>query len=314
MNALSRNAMKASLARTLTGLSVTLALTLSAAGNLNVVATLPDFAAIAGTVGGTHVKCTSLARGSEDAHFVDPRPSFIRVLNRADVLLHGGAELEIGWLPPLVDNARNARILTGRAGNVSMADGVPLLEVPTVAIDRSQGDIHRLGNPHYWLDPANGPIMAEHLAHSFSQLDPDHAEVYKANAKAYGARIKAKLAEWERALKPLEGTRILTYHKTYEYLAHRFSLEIVGYLEPLPGIEPSPTHIAKLIPTAKEHGVRFIIVEPFRPGRTAKVVAEAVGAQVVVLPDKVGAVDEASDPVAMFDSIVDTLLQAQRGE
>jgi len=306
--------MKALFALSLVGLSLTQAVSPSAAANLNVVATLPDFAAIAKIVGGTHVKCTSLARGSEDAHFVDPRPSFIRILNRADVLLHGGAELEIGWLPPLVANARNPRILTGRAGNVSMADGVPLLEVPTVAIDRSQGDVHRLGNPHYWLDPANGPVMAEHLARSFSQLDPDHAEVYQANAKTYSTRIQAKLSEWQRALKPLQGTRILTYHKTYEYLAQRFGLEIVGYLEPLPGIEPSPTHIAKLIPTAKERGVRLVIVEPFRPGRTPKVVAEAVGAQLVVLPDKVGASDKASDPVALFDCIVDTLLQAQHGE
>jgi len=306
--------MKTLVALSLAGLSLTLASTRSDAANLNVVATLPDFAAIAETVGAPHVKCTALARGSEDAHFVDPRPSFIRILNRADVLLHGGAELEIGWLPPLVENARNPRILAGHAGNVSMAAGIALLGVPTTAIDRSQGDIHRLGNPHYWLDPVNGPIMAEHVAQSFSQLDPDHTEVYRTNAKAYAARIQAKLVEWQRALKPLQGTRILTYHKTYEYLAQRFGLEIVGYLEPLPGIEPSPTHIAKLIPTAKERGVRLVIVEPFRPGRTPKVVAEAIGAQVVVLPDKVGATDKASDPVALFDCIVDTLLRARHDE
>jgi zinc/manganese transport system substrate-binding protein len=156
--------------------------------------------------------------------------------------------------------------------------------------------------------------MANRLARSFSKVDPDHAASYSANAKAYAARIQAKLVEWERALKPLQGTRILTYHKTYEYLARRFGLEIVGYLEPLPGIEPSPTHIAKLIPAAKEQGVRFVIVEPFRPGRTPKVVAEAVGARVVVLPDKVGGSKKASDPIALFDSIVETLVRARHGE
>lgn len=281
---------------------------------INVVATLPDFAALAETVGGPHVKCTSLARGSEDAHFVDARPSFIRVLNRADILLQGGAGLEIGWLPPLVNSARNARILPGRDGNVSMAEGIDLLEVPSSPADRSQGDVHGLGNPHYWLDPANGPILADHLARVFGELDPDHASTFRANAQSFGARIEAKLPEWEEQLHALRGTRVLAYHKTFEYLAHRFGLEIVDYLEPLPGIEPSPTHIAKLIPAAKAKEVRFILIEPFRPIRTPKTVAEAIGAQVVVVPDKVGALKAIQDPVALFDSITDTLARADRGE
>ena len=240
----------------LAGVLLNLSAGSAAAAKLEVVATLPDFAALASIVGDDHVKCTSLARGTEDAHFVDPRPSFIRILNRADLLIHGGAELEIGWLPPLIRNARNARILAGRSGDVPMSEGIPLLEVPTGAVDRAQGDVHALGNPHYWLDPANSPIMARHLAQVFGRLDAEHAEAYADNADAYAARIQTKLTEWESALKPLRGTPILTYHKTYEYLAKRFGLKIVGYLafspqrvlvqtveisEPITGPTPTPS-------------------------------------------------------------------------
>src|SRR5689334_6998996 len=158
---------------------------LSADAKLNVVATLQDFGSIAESIGGDKVKVTSLARGTEDPHFVDARPNFIVTLNKADVLLEGGAELEIGWLPPLVNNARNSKILTGARGHVVMSEGIRLLEVPLTPVDRSMGDIHPLGNPHYWLDPANGKIMAAHLAEVFSSLDGKNAGVYRANLDTY---------------------------------------------------------------------------------------------------------------------------------
>lgn len=277
---------------------------------LRVVSTLADFASIAQAVGGPLLETTSLAKGSEDAHFVEPRPSFIRALNRADVLLHGGAELEIGWLPPLLNNARNSKILAGQPGNVVMCERIPLLEVPTVPVDRSQGDVHPLGNPHFWLDPVNGGIMADHLARAFGRLDPAHAAVYATNATAYRLRLDQSIAAWTNALRPFRGTRVLTYHKTYEYLAHRFGFEIVGQLEPKPGIEPSPTHLNHLIPLARAAGVKLILIEPFRAHRVADRVAEQIGAKVVVLPEKVGATDQVPDYPALFDNAVKTLIAA----
>jgi ABC-type Zn uptake system ZnuABC Zn-binding protein ZnuA len=277
---------------------------------LNLVATIPDFGAIAQAVGGNHVRVTTLAKGPEDAHFVDPRPSFIRSLNQADLLLHGGAELELGWLPPLLQNARNPKILPGQPGNIIMAEGIQLLEIPTGPVDRSAGDVHVYGNPHYWLDPLNGVIMAEHLAKVLSRADPDHAAEFAANAQRFQDQLRSKTEAWTAAMKPLRGTRILTYHKTYPYFAQRFGLEIVGELEPKPGIEPSPAHLRKLIPHARDSQVKFIVIESFRPHRTAETVAKEIGARVLILPDKVGAVEKVKDYFDLFDYAVAQLTAA----
>src|SRR6266850_935081 len=160
----------------------------SAQAKLNVVATLPDFGSIAEQIGGDKVKVTSLARGTEDPHFVDARPSHITTLNKADVLLEGGLELEIGWLPPLVNSARNGKILTGAKGRVVMADDIHIMEVPLTPVDRSMGDVHPLGNPHFWTDPENGKVMAAHLVTVFSELDGKNAAFYQANLKAFDAK------------------------------------------------------------------------------------------------------------------------------
>jgi ABC-type Zn uptake system ZnuABC Zn-binding protein ZnuA len=281
-------------------LAAWLGATATASAKLNVVASLPDFAAIAREIGGDQVKVTSLARGTEDAHFVDARPSFIRVLNKADLLIEGGAELEIGWLPPLVLNARNSRILPGRSGYMDASRGITLLEVPR-RLDRSQGDVHSLGNPHYWLDPLNGKIMATQLAQVLSRIDPDHADLYKNNLKTFLQRLDQKMAAWTKQMAPFRGVKILTYHKTFEYFAQRFGLEIVGQLEPKPGIEPSPSHIAQLIPRAKQAGVKLVVIEPFRPRRTPAYVAESIGATLVFVPDKVEGHREIKDYFDLFD-------------
>jgi ABC-type Zn uptake system ZnuABC Zn-binding protein ZnuA len=271
---------------------------------LNVVATLPDFAALAQEVGGDLIKVTALAKGTEDAHFVDARPSFIRVLNQADVLLEGGAELEIGWLPPLVNNARNARILPGKPGRVTLAQGLRLLEVPTAPVDRSQGDVHAVGNPHYWMDPVNGRMIAERLAEVFGELDPPNAARYQENLKKFSDRLSQKLADWTRQMEPYRGTKVLTYHKSYEYFTGRFGLQVVGQLEPKPGLEPSATHINALINRAKEQGVKLVLIEPFRARKTPEHVATAIGAKVLVVPDKVGANEKVQDYLSLFDYAV----------
>ncbi|HXG47825.1 MAG TPA: metal ABC transporter substrate-binding protein [Methylomirabilota bacterium] len=287
-------------------------LPVQAAARLNVVATLPDFTSIAGAVGGDLVQATSLAKGSEDAHFVDPRPSFIRVLNQADVLIEGGADLETGWLPPLVASARNRRILPGQPGRVALASHVQLLEVPSAPVDRSQGDIHAAGNPHFWLDPVNGEKIAAHLADVFARLDPPNAARYQEGRKLFCDRLARKLAEWKRQMEPFRGTRVLTYHKAYEYFAARFELEIVGQIEPKPGLEPSPTHLNALIQRAREQGVKLVLVEPFRARKTAEHVARSIGAKMLILPEKAGGAENVKDYFGLFDYAVAQITGALR--
>jgi ABC-type Zn uptake system ZnuABC Zn-binding protein ZnuA len=283
------------------GLAALLGGALPARAKLNVVATIPDFGAIAGEVGGDKIKVTSICRGTEDAHFVDARPSFIRVLNQADVLIEGGAELEIGWLPPLVNGARNAKILADAPGHVILSRGIRLLEVPTGPVDRSMGDVHPLGNPHFWGDPANGKIMAATLAAAFGRLDPANAAFYQTNVQKIDERLDKKLADWEKLLAPYRGTKVVTYHKSFDYFLERFGFELAGTIEPKPGVEPSPSYINALIPRLKDQGVKLVIVEPFRPRKTPEYVAAAIGAKLLILPDKVGGNEKAKDEFALFD-------------
>lgn len=273
----------------------------SAQAKLNVVATLPDFGAIAKEIGGDKVEVTSIAKGTEDPHFVDARPSFIRVLNRADVLLEGGAELELGWLPPLVAGARNRRILGDAPGHVLMSQGIRLLDVPTGPVDRSMGDVHPLGNPHYWLDPENGKIMAGTIAAALSKVDAANAAIYQSNLQKFTERLDAKLKEWSKAMEPLRGARVITYHKTYDYFLERFGLELITTIEPKPGIEPSATHINALIPQAREKGVKVVLIEPNRSRRTPEYLAERIGAKVLVLPGMVGGNEKVPDYFSLFD-------------
>ena len=282
----------------------------SARAELKVVASLPDFGAIAEAIGGKAVDVTTIARGSEDPHFVDARPSFVRVLNKADLLIEGGADLEAGWLPTLVTAARNAKIQGTGKGHLVLSRFVKLIDVPTAPVDRSMGDVHPTGNPHYWLDPRNGKIIAEKIAATLSELDPKNAETYRGNLAAFTKKLDAKWPEWQKKLESLRGAKIITYHKTYEYLAAAFGLEVIAQLEPKPGIEPSATHIAQLVQRAKEAGVKFVIIEPYRPRRSAEQVAEAVGARMVVLPDKTGSTPEAKDYFSLFDAIVSRLTEA----
>jgi zinc/manganese transport system substrate-binding protein len=287
-----------------------LAMASSAQAKLNVVATLPDYGAIAEAIGGDKVKVTSIARGTEDPHFVDARPSFIRVLNQADVLIEGGAELEIGWLPPLVNSARNAKILSDAPGHVILSRGIRLLDVPTGPVDRSMGDVHPLGNPHYANDPANGKIMAATIAAAFSKLDPANAALYEANLKKFNTRLEAKLVEWTKSMEPFRGTKVLTYHKSFDYLLERFGLVLDGTVEPKPGIEPSPTHINALIPRAKADGVKLVLIEPNRPRKTPAYVADSIGAKLLLLPEMVGGHEKVKDYFDLFDYDVGQIVAA----
>src|SRR5687767_7524093 len=218
---------------------------------LNVVASLPDFGAIAEAIGGKAVKVTTIARGSEDPHFVDARPSFVRVLNQADLLIEGGAELELGWLPTLLNSARNAKIQGTGPAHLVLSKHVKLLDVPVGAADRSMGDVHAAGNPHYWLDPRNGKLLAQAITDALAALDAKNAAIFRQNLSAFNSKLDAKWPDWQKKMEPLRGTKIITYHKSYEYLANAFGLEVFGQLEPKPGIEPTPSHITQLVQGAK---------------------------------------------------------------
>jgi len=279
------------------------------ARRLNVVATTPDLAALALAIGGDAVDVKALAKPTEDPHFVDAKPSHIVTLNRADVLIEGGAELEVGWLPPLLESARNAKLATGAPGRISASQGVTLLEVPST-LDRSRGDVHALGNPHFMIDPVNVKLIVAQIADHLGEVDPANADLFKANLKKFDATLDAKLADWQRQLAPYRGAKIVTYHNDFVYLAERFNLEVVETLEPKPGIAPSPAHLAKVIGKMKAEQARLILVQPFQNRKTAETVARQTDGVVLDIPQQPGAVPNTTTYFDLMDYIVRTLATA----
>ncbi len=251
-----------------------------ALAKLNVVATTPDLGSIAEAIGGDRISLTTLAKPTEDPHFVDAKPSFIVRLNRADALVEGGADLEIGWLPALLDQARNARLAPGAPGRITCNQGIQLLEVPPT-LDRSKGDVHAAGNPHYLTDPANAKIVAAHLAQAFGALDPKAAPVFEANLQKFNQRLDVKLAEWGKLLEPFHGQRVVAYHDSWPYFARHFDLKIDLFLEPKPGIPPTPVHLAQVIIQMRSEHIHAILVEPYQNRKTAQTVGADTGATVV---------------------------------
>ena len=288
------------------------ALTLLAAAHasaaLHVVATTPEYGAIAAAVGGDKATVVTLAKPTEDPHFVDAKPSHIVTLNRADVLIEGGAELEGGWLPPLLDGARNTKIAVGAPGHIRASEGIPLLDVPAV-LDRSQGDIHAAGNPHFMMDPQNARVVAKHLADAFCVHDAPSCSVYKANLAGFLAKLYAKTAEWVAALAPFKGTPIVTYHPTWRYFAQRFGLVSDVFLEPKPGIPPSPPHLADVMKKMNDQKIRVVLVEPFQSRKTAEAVADRTSAVVVdVCQFPGGLPGTQNDYIALIDADVKAIV------
>lgn len=283
------------------------------AAKLNVVVTTADLAAIVREIGSGQVEITTLARPTEDPHFVDARPSFISRLSKADALVEGGAELEVGWLPPLLEGSRNPKIATGAPGRIACSEGVRMLEVPT-ALDRSKGDIHAAGNPHYLMDPANAKIVATHIADAFAQLDAPSADSYRANLKKFTDTLASRLPSWEKALAPYKGQRIVSYHNSWPYFAERFGLNIDLFLEPKPGIPPTPAHLADVIARMKEGKVRVIFVEPFLNRKTAETVARNAGAVALDVTQFPGGLKGTEGGyIQLFDYLVSSLAKAMEG-
>ena len=276
---------------------------------LNIVATTSDLGSLAQEIGNDKVEVITIAKPTEDPHFVDAKPGFIVKLNKADILIEGGLQLEMGWLPPLVLSARNQKIVPGHPGYIVASLGIHVVEVPTGAT-RAMGDIHPYGNPHYMLDPGNGKVFATQLCEQLCQIDKANCNYYKENLENFVKKLDQKLSEWQKALEPFRGTKIVTYHKTFPYFAQRFNLNVVGELEPKPGIPPSPSHINTLVPMMKREGVKLILIEQFRERKIPEFVAERTGARVVILPIMVGALKETSDYVAHFDYIINQIVAA----
>jgi zinc/manganese transport system substrate-binding protein len=285
----------------------------AAHAKLNVITTTADFGAIAKEIGGDKVDVFTLAKPTEDPHFVDAKPSFIVKLNHADAVIEGGAELEIGWLPPLLEGARNAKLDVGKPGHIACNEGVLLLEVPT-ALDRSKGDLHAAGNPHYMTDPSNAKIVAEHIANSFAQLDPKSSDVFKANLKKFNEQLDAKMQEWTKALTPYKGKRIVAYHNAWPYFAKRFDLRIDLFLEPKPGIPPSASHLAEVVTTMKAEGVKVIIVEPYHDRHYAETVAKHTEAAIVDVSFMPGATGAGDTYVEWMDHLVQSLVKGFEGK
>ena len=281
----------------------------SAYAKLNVVATLADYAAVAREIGGDKVEVTSLAKPTEDPHFVDARPSFVVKLRTADVLIEGGAELEVGWLPPLLQNARNEKIENGKPGRVSASQGIRLLDIPAT-LSRAAGDVHTSGNPHFMVDPIIAKAVAQHIAQAFAAVDPVNATFYQANYDKFEAAINARLQDWGRALLPYKGQQLAAYHDSWVYFAHRFGFVIETFLEPKPGIPPSPSHLAEVITKMKSEHVKAIMVEPFQNRKIAEKVASSTGAQVVDAAQFPGALPNADTYIAHIDALVGRVIAA----
>ncbi len=281
----------------------------SAQAKLNVVTTLPDLGALAREIGGDKVDVTTMAKPTEDPHFVDARPSFVVQLRNADVLIDGGAELELGWLPPLLQNARNPKIEVGQPGRVQASQGVRLMNVPA-NVSRAAGDVHALGNPHFAIDPIIAKTIAQHIAQSFAAVDPPNTASYQANYKKFEAEINAKLQEWGTAMLPFKGQHVVAYHDSWPYFAHRFGLEIDIFLEPKPGIPPSPSHLAEVISQMKAQHIKAIIVEPFHDRKIAEKVAGSTGAKVADFAQYPGALPGTETYVKLIDRLVANLTGA----
>jgi zinc/manganese transport system substrate-binding protein len=293
----------------LAGLSLLTAIASPAVAALNVVATLPDYAAVARDIGGDNIDITTLAKPTEDSHFVDARPSFVVKLKAADVLIEGGAELELGWLPPLLQSARNAKIESGGPGRVVASSGIRLMNVPVNAT-RAAGDVHALGNPHFMIDPIIAKAVAGNFAATFAKLDAANASTYAANEKKFEERINAKLQDWGRAMLPFKGQSIVAYHDSWVYFAHRFGLNIDLFLEPKPGIPPSPSHLAEVIGKMKEQKIKAILVEPYQNRKIAEKVASSTGAKVVDFAQFPGALPNTDTYIDLIDTLVSRLSEA----
>ncbi len=320
---------------------------------LKVVASLPNLGSIASAIGGDRVEVTTIAIGTQDAHFVDPKPSYIVKLRAASMILVNGLDLEIGWVPPLTQGARTARLIQGGDGYIDCSTGIRVVEIPT-SLSRAEGDIHPYGNPHYLTDPLNAEVVAGMIAEAFKRFDPASAQAYDDGRKSFvkrlhealfgkdlvdlvggpklareaaggtldsfldttslgGAPLRSRLGGWLGKMQAVKGQPVITYHKDYSYFASRFGIRVVDYVEPKPGIPPSAKHLEELVQGLKQGEARVIITRPYVEHRSTDSLAERTGVKVITLPLEAGGAPEATDYFRLFDYVTDQIVAALAG-
>jgi zinc/manganese transport system substrate-binding protein len=282
----------------------------SADSKIRIMTATTDLASLAQEIGGDKVDVESVARGYQDPHFVDPKPSFLLKLSKAELLIVVGLELEIGWLPPLITQSSNPRIQVGAPGYFDASRFAKILELPTGQVTRAEGDVHPLGNPHYWLDPDNGLRIAKGIQNKLSEMRPNDAAYFSQRYDSFEQRLKQSELQWQAQMKPYAGRKVVTYHRSWPNFAEHFGLNVVGYVEPRPGIPPSPQHTVELIGQMKRDGVKIIMVEPYFDLKTPNSIARDTGAQVVVLMPSVGGEKEITDYFKLFDYDIAKLKKA----
>jgi zinc/manganese transport system substrate-binding protein len=277
---------------------------------INVVTSTEDLASIVREVGGDKVTVEALAKGYQDPHFVEAKPSFILKLNRADLLVVVGRELEIAWLPALITQSRNSKIQPGAAGYLDSSQTARILDIPTGQITRAMGDVHPQGNPHFWLDPENGRRIAQAVQGKLSELSRTDAAYFSERLADFDRRLREATQRWKATMAPYKGTKVVTYHRSWSNFVDAFGLEVVGYVEPKPGIPPSPGHTLGLEQEMKRQNVRIVLVEPYFDLKTPNAISRDTGAKVVVLFPSVGGTKEVQDYFQLFDYDINLLVRA----
>jgi len=284
--------------------------TCPAASKLNVVTSTEDLAAIGREVGGDHIAIDSIAKGYQDPHFVEPKPSFLLKLQKADLLAVVGLQLEIGWLPPLITQSGNSKIQVGNKGYLDVSTYCEVLELPTGVVTRADGDVHPLGNPHYWLDPENGRRIARAFKDKFSEMQPADAAYFDQHLKDFEQRLTEAEKRWDAQMAPFRDRKVVTYHRSFPNFAKRFGLNIVDYVEPKPGIPPTPSHTLELINRMKQENIKLILVEPYFDMKTPNSVAQQVGGTAIVLLPSVGGEKQVQTYFQLFDYDINLLISA----
>ncbi len=270
------------------------------AGTIHIVTTTQDTRSIAEIIGGNKVEVFAIATGYQNPHFVDPKPSYIIKLSNADLYVTLGLDLESGWSPSLLTSSRNNKIQKGSDGYVDASLGVPLMQVPS-SINRSEGDIHTFGNPHYWLDPMNGKIIARNICNGLEKISPANKDFYEANLKTFNAQVDLRMKVWNVSMVGFKGSKIIAYHNEWCYFENRFGLKIVDFMEPKPGIPPTPSQLVKIIREVKENNIKVIITSPYFTTSSSDVVSRQTGAKTIVLATSVGAFDSIKTYFELFD-------------
>ena len=284
--------------------------TAAEAKKLSVVTSTTDLAALTEEVGGDKLNVESIAKGYQDPHFVEAKPSFLLKLRQADLLISVGLQLEIGWLPPLITQSGNPRIQVAATGYLDAAQFAKILEIPQGTVTRAEGDVHPLGNPHYWLDPDNGRRIARGIANKLADLDPADGAFFQQRFQDFEKRLLAAEQQWDAEMKPYRGRKVVTYHRSLPNFAKHFGLDVIGYVEPRPGIPPTPSHTLELMQLMKRENCKIILVEPYFDLKTPQSIARETGAQVVVYLPSVGGAKEVTTYFQLFDYDIALLTKA----